>query len=120
MASDLPFCDIFVPQKVRLSKIFVDVLHLTYGLGPPPIKNPGCTYELPPRMVDQWAGGRPWRRHGRRKGRVAPSMQFWPVFHSPRTAEFFFLKCWGRCRQIIKLCFGLLDQSKEVCFFLLL
>ena len=41
-AFDHTFYDIFVPQKVPLSKIFDDVLHVIFGLALPPIKNPGC------------------------------------------------------------------------------
>ena len=45
-ASDLPFYDIFAPQKVPVSKISDDVIACDLCLGPPPIKNPGYTYEL--------------------------------------------------------------------------
>ena len=44
-ASGLPFYDIFVPQKVTLSKIFDDVIACNLWFGPPPIKNPGYAYE---------------------------------------------------------------------------
>ena len=41
-ASDLPFYDIFVLQKVPLSKNFHNVMHAFCGLPlPPPLKNPG-------------------------------------------------------------------------------
>ena len=40
-ASDLPFYDIFVLQKVPLSKNFDDVVHTFCGLPLPPLKNPG-------------------------------------------------------------------------------
>ena len=44
MASNLPFYDIFVPQKVPLSKISDDVIACDFWFGPPPIKNPGYAY----------------------------------------------------------------------------
>ena len=42
-ASDLPFYDIFAPQKITFSKISDDVIacDLWFGSPPPPIKNPG-------------------------------------------------------------------------------
>ena len=44
-ASDLPFYDIFAPQKVPFLKISDDVIacHLWFG-PPPPIKNPSYAY----------------------------------------------------------------------------
>ena len=37
-ASDLPFYDIFAPQKVSFSKIFDDVIACDLGFGPPQSK----------------------------------------------------------------------------------
>ena len=43
MASDLPFYDIFAPQKVPFFKISDDVIACDLWFGPP-IKNPGYAY----------------------------------------------------------------------------
>ena len=44
-ASDLPFYDIFAPQKLPFSKIS-DVIACNLWFGPPfPIKNPGYAYD---------------------------------------------------------------------------
>ena len=43
-ASDLPFYDIFVPQKVPLSEISDDFNACDFWFAPPPIKNPGYAY----------------------------------------------------------------------------
>ena len=44
-ASDLPFYDIFVPQKIPLSKISDDFNTCDFWFAlPPPIKNPGYAY----------------------------------------------------------------------------
>ena len=43
-ASDLPFYDIFVQQKVPLSKISDDFIACDFWFGPPPIINPGYAY----------------------------------------------------------------------------
>ena len=47
MASDLPYYDVFAPQKVPFSKISDDVIacDLWFGPPPPPIKNPGYAYD---------------------------------------------------------------------------
>ena len=45
MASDLPFYDIYAPQKVSLSKNFDDVIARDLSVGPP-IKNPSYAYAL--------------------------------------------------------------------------
>ena len=51
-ALDLPFHDIFAPQKVPLLKISDDVIACNLWFGPPPIKNPGYAYGyLPPITV---------------------------------------------------------------------
>ena len=45
MASDLLFYDIFVQQKFLYRKFLMTLLHVIFGLPPPPpIKNPGYTY----------------------------------------------------------------------------
>ena len=46
-ASDLPFYDIFAPQKVPFLKISDDVIACDLWFGPPPIKNPGYAYAWP-------------------------------------------------------------------------
>ena len=55
MASDLPFYDIFAPQKVTFSKISDDVIAWDLWFGPPPIKNPGYAYATsepgPPQLI---------------------------------------------------------------------
>ena len=43
-ASDLPFYDIFVSQKVPLSKISDDFIACDFWFSPLPIKNPGHAY----------------------------------------------------------------------------
>ena len=43
-ASDLPFYNIFAPQKVPFLKISDDVIARELWFGPPPIKNPGYAY----------------------------------------------------------------------------
>ena len=43
-ASDHIIYDIFVPQKVPLSKISDDVIACRFWFGPPPFKNPGYAY----------------------------------------------------------------------------
>ena len=43
-ASDLPFYDIFVPQKFPLSKISDDVTACDFWFAPTPIKNAGYAY----------------------------------------------------------------------------
>ena len=45
-ASDLPFHDIFAPQKVPFSKISDDVIACDLWFGPPPIKNPAYAYAI--------------------------------------------------------------------------
>ena len=44
MASDLPFYDIFAPQKLPLLKISDDVIERNLWFGPLPIKNLGYAY----------------------------------------------------------------------------
>ena len=44
-ASDLPFYDIFAPQKVPILKISDDVIACDLWLGSPPNQNPGYAYE---------------------------------------------------------------------------
>ena len=44
--SDLPSCDIFVPQKLPLWKSFDDVISCDLWFKPPPIKNSGYANEL--------------------------------------------------------------------------
>ena len=55
-ASNLPFCDIFVPQKVLLLKISDDVIACDFWFGPSPIKNPGYAYGT--RIYDVIVGSR--------------------------------------------------------------
>ena len=43
-ASDLPFYDIFAPQKVPLLKISDDIIACGLKFGAPPIKNPDYAY----------------------------------------------------------------------------
>ena len=43
-ASDPPFCDIFVPQKILRFEIFDDVFACDLQFGPPLIKNSGDAY----------------------------------------------------------------------------
>ena len=43
-ATNLPFYDISVPQKVPLSKNFDNVIACDLWFGPHPIKNPGYAY----------------------------------------------------------------------------
>ena len=51
-ASDLPFYDIFAPQKITFSKISDDVIACDLWFGPPPIKNPGYAYAIYPQLVE--------------------------------------------------------------------
>ena len=45
-ALDLPFYNIFAPQKITFSKISDDVIASDLWFGPPPIKNLGYAYGL--------------------------------------------------------------------------
>ena len=50
-ASDLPFYDIFAPQKITFSKISDDVIAFDVWFGSPPIKNPGYAYGSQPLLL---------------------------------------------------------------------
>ena len=45
-ASDLPFYDIFAPQKITFSQISDDVIACDLWFGPLPINNPGYAYDV--------------------------------------------------------------------------